>query len=370
MSTTFTLHIPVDIHSQIRPPNIVYSVDCQATEHFVFEPVPELSGSAKPGLTQQLTVTSITRIHEHATIYRAVSQDQGNFVLKFAFWKGEALNDLESEARNYGTLSVLQGDVIPIFYGCFRTRTEAKYIRNKRRAVTCIVLEDCGEHLKVEHLRDLDDDSIFYVFQQLGKMHMVCRAHPNDLSPYNIVEREIDGKVEYRYVDLHDIEYHECQFNGQWDGEDGRMPKGGIGCALLTSAAKDAFFWVNFFTIPSTYIGPLPYDPEGLPPQFFIDEVIPHRARTAAGHSMLSHMFVDFFTKAYKEHQQEVEQDGESMSSEDVDASWRKDVDKYRQLWLEEGLPTTATEAAKFFSVEDREYMWGRDICSTVVPKT
>ncbi len=156
----FTLHIPVDIHSQIRPPNIVYSVDCQATEHFVFKHVPELSCSARPGLTRQLTVTSIICINEHATVYRAVSQDQGNFVLKFAFWKGDALNDLENEARNYGTLSVLQGDVIPMFYGCFRTETEAKYIRNKWRAVTCIVLEDCGEHLKVDHLMDLDDDPV------------------------------------------------------------------------------------------------------------------------------------------------------------------------------------------------------------------
>ncbi|PBK71828.1 hypothetical protein ARMSODRAFT_954618 [Armillaria solidipes] len=359
MSPIFALHIPVDIHSQIRPPNIVYSVNCQDTEHFVFKHVPELSGSAKPGLTRQLTVTSIIRINEHATVYRAVSQDKGKFVLKFAFWKGEALNDLENEARNYGTLSVLQGVVIPNFYGCFRMEAEDKYTQNKRRAVTCIVLEDCGEHLKVDHLRDLDDNSIFYVFQQLGKMHMECHAHPSHVAPRNIIQREVDGKIEYRFVDFHDVDYHECHFNGQWDGEDGRQPKDGIGCALLTSAAKDAFFWVNFFTIPTTYIGPLPYDPEGLPPQFFIDEVIPHRARTAAGHSMLSHMFVDFFTRAYKEHQQQVEQGGESMSSEDVDASWHKDVDKYRQLWLTEGLPTTATEAAQFFSAEDREYMWG-----------
>ncbi|KAK0463223.1 uncharacterized protein EV420DRAFT_1639377 [Desarmillaria tabescens] len=387
MSAIFTLHIPIEINSQICPPNFVYSVDCQATDHFVFKQVPELSGSAKTGLTQHLTATDIIQIDECTTIYRAVSQDQGNFVLKFVLWKGEPveiilagmeahegsgheygidalrkftepMNDLENEARNYDTLSVLQGAVIPKFYGCFRTETEARYIRNTRRMVTCIVLEDCGEHLKVDRLRDLDDDSLFYVFQQLGKMHMECQAHPNDLSPHNIVEREVDGKVEYRFVDLHDIEYHECHFEGQWDDEEGRMPEGGIGCDLLTSAADDAFFWTKIITIPSTYIGALPYDPEGLPPQFFIDKAIPRNARPAVGHSMLCHIFVDFFTRVYEEHQQQIEEGGESLSSEDVDASWHKAVDKYRQLWLEEGLPTTATEAANFLPAEVREYIF------------
>ncbi|KAK0463187.1 uncharacterized protein EV420DRAFT_1159926 [Desarmillaria tabescens] len=339
MSTTFTLHIPVDIYSRIRPPNIVYNLDCQATENFVFKRVPELSGSAKSGLTQQLTVTSIIRVNEHATIYRAVSEDQGSFVLKFTFRKGEALNDLENEARNYNTLSVLQGVVIPKFYGCFRTETETRYIRNKRRSVTCIVLEDCGEHLKVDHLMNLDDDLIFYLFEQLGKMHMECHAHPSKISPYKIAERKVDGRIEYRFMDLHNVKYHECHANGQWYGEDGREPEGGIGCALLTAAADDAFFWVKIVTIPSTYIGALAYDPERLPPQFFIDKVIPPNAPCAVGHSMLSHVFAKFFSDVYKDHQQQIEPKRKSMSNEAVD--------KYRQLWLEKGLPTTATEAVK-----------------------
>ncbi len=75
---------------------------------------------------------------------------------------------------------------------------------------------------------------------------MECHAHPSHVAPRNIVQREVNGKIEYRFVDFHDVDYHECHFDGQWDGEDGRMPKGGIGCALLTSAAQDAFFWVNF----------------------------------------------------------------------------------------------------------------------------
>ncbi|PBK92676.1 hypothetical protein ARMGADRAFT_1013216 [Armillaria gallica] len=357
----FTLHIPVDIHSQIRPPNIVYSVDCQATEHFVFKHVPELSDSAKPGLTRQLTVTSIIRINEHATVYRAVSQDQGNFVLKFAFWKGEALNHLENEARNYDTLSVLQGDVIPMFYGCFRTETEPKYIRNKWRAVTCIVLEDCGEHLKVDHLMDLDDDPVIDLFQKIGKMHMECHAHPSDLSPYNIVQRELDGRIEYRLVDLHDVEYHECHFAGKWyddSDDDGNKPKGGIGCDLLTSAADDAFFWYKIITLPSTYIGALAYDPKGLPPQSFIDKVIPPKARYAVGHSLICHIFAKFFSEAYKDHQRQIEPERMSMSDEDVEASWNQAVDKYRQLWLERGLPTTSAEGIAMLPEEAKKRIY------------
>ncbi|PBK71829.1 hypothetical protein ARMSODRAFT_954619 [Armillaria solidipes] len=363
MSTTFTLHIPADVHSGIRPPNIVYSLDCQATEYFVFEPVPELSGSAKPGLTQQLTVTSITRIHEHATFYRAVSQDQGNFVLKFAFWKGEALNDLENEARNYDTLSVLQGDVIPMFYGCFRTEAEVKYTRNKWRAVTCIVLEDCGKHLKVDHLMDLDDDPVIDLFQKIGKMHMECHAHPSELSPYNIAQRELDGRIEYRLVDLHDVEYHECHFAGKWygdSGEGGGKPEGGVGCDLLTSAADDAFFWYKIITLPSTYIGPLAYDPEGLPPQFFIDKVIPPNAHFAVGHSLLCHIFAKFFSEAYKDHQRQIEPERMSMSDEDVEASWNQAVDKYRQLWLEKGLPTTSAEGIDMLPEDAKKRIYNK----------
>lgn len=70
-------------------------------------------------------------------------------------------------------------------------------------------------------------------------MHMDGGAHHRDFEPWNVVER--NGV--YRIIDLDDIYYHECNFDGRFVSEDGGYRWIRDLCVSLDDVAHEARYW-------------------------------------------------------------------------------------------------------------------------------
>lgn len=122
------------------------------------------SNAIKPNAPVQLTMTSLIVSGKRSTTYRG-SDGTRLFVVKFALWSGIPADNLETEFENYEKLSHLQGTVIPHFFGYYRGEKDPLYLKAKSRAVSCIVIEDCGESLRCGGWYLLDQQPTSVSFQ-------------------------------------------------------------------------------------------------------------------------------------------------------------------------------------------------------------
>ncbi|KAF9265828.1 hypothetical protein L218DRAFT_986026 [Marasmius fiardii PR-910] len=126
--------------------------------------------------------------------------EQRSVVAKFA--KMEVLLE---ETRNYAKLAKLQGTCIPIFYGMFVGSDD------KKRDVTCIVIEHCGIHMPclIERLHSNDRALILNNVLQIHNQKMLHL----DLHEGNILQQG----DKYRIIDLERMQDHICGFNNDCD---------------------------------------------------------------------------------------------------------------------------------------------------------
>ena len=122
--------------------------------------------AVKSNAPVQLTMTSLIGSGKRSTTYRGSDGDR-LFVIKFALWSGIPADNLETEFENYEKLSHLQGTVIPHFFGYYRGEKDPLYINAKSRAISCIVIEDCGESLRCGGWYLLDQQPTSVSFQSV-----------------------------------------------------------------------------------------------------------------------------------------------------------------------------------------------------------
>ncbi|KAF5378538.1 hypothetical protein D9615_007078 [Tricholomella constricta] len=150
---------------------------------------------------------------DRSIVFKAILDSGLAVVLKFAADEDIFPGDLSQEAAAYaGFLEILQGSVVPTYYGKYDGECSHGIV------LSCIVLEDCGEKVECK-LLDLETEERHKVLEQLGRLHSGANRHLVDFANPNVVVKN----GEYRLIGFHDDDLwdHECTFDGEWHfGED------------------------------------------------------------------------------------------------------------------------------------------------------
>ncbi|KAI3637948.1 hypothetical protein MIR68_004597 [Amoeboaphelidium protococcarum] len=114
----------------------------------------------------------------------------------------DAAADLAREVRAYQLLELLQGTVIPKFYG---------YI-DLAGSFDCLLIEDLGAGLEDDECNDIESQIIDKVKLQLAQMHQLGVAH-GDIALRNIIIHR-DSLESNRHDAVRILDFGQCSFQG------------------------------------------------------------------------------------------------------------------------------------------------------------
>ncbi|KAI3654883.1 hypothetical protein MP228_000263 [Amoeboaphelidium protococcarum] len=117
----------------------------------------------------------------------------------------DAAADLAREVRAYQLLELLQGTVIPKFYG---------YI-DLAGSFDCLLIEDLGAGLEDDECNDIESQIIDKVKLQLAQMHQLGVAH-GDIALRNIIIHR-DSLESNRHDAVRILDFGQCLFQGDSD---------------------------------------------------------------------------------------------------------------------------------------------------------
>ncbi|KII85418.1 hypothetical protein PLICRDRAFT_94339 [Plicaturopsis crispa FD-325 SS-3] len=209
------------------------------------------------------TVYATVQVYR-AAVYRA-SIDGQNVVLKVSVPNkrdSAPFDKVEAEGKVYrGTLSGLQGTVVPRLYGFYRGSDA------RRRKICCLVMEDCGD--PVQFLDKLEDADKLQVMQHLAAVH----AQGYRLRHFS--ERNVVGRRgAYRLIDFHHMEIHDkCKWDGDLHAGEPRLSMQ-LRCNYMLVRGTDMHFWPSFYPAIHVSIGGQTYHKARLPPQETIDALL------------------------------------------------------------------------------------------------
>ncbi|KAK7463542.1 hypothetical protein VKT23_006890 [Stygiomarasmius scandens] len=276
-----------------------------------------------------IRIISIVESTEQGSTYRGMV-DATPVIVKFAVWRNESEERLRKEAQAYYAFSLRippTDPILPKSFGLYVADSPDRPIA-ERCNLSMLVLQDCGNVID-QPLYKLPQHEKVEILKLLGRFHQYTQSHIVDFDESNVVNM---GEDQYRLIPLHNIEQHECRFQGDWQLNRFYPNRQKFGCPDLLATAYDAGLWTvpkKDKEAPKPKIGDinLPH----LPPQRVIDEIIPREVLplvTVAPHLSRVHALLKQIHQEYP--------DGNVPVARIVEA---------KSTWSSVGLPMTINEA-------------------------